>query len=52
MAHDGAAAMIRLNERQWYDYHFESMRLAAAGLPADPILPTAGSQSSVSKARL
>ena len=30
MGHDGSAAMIALNRTQWYDYHFESLRVAAA----------------------
>ena len=39
MRHDGPPAMIRLNKLQWFDYHFESMRRAAANLPEISILP-------------
>ena len=39
MRHDGPPAMIRLNKLQWFNYHFESMRRAAANLPEISILP-------------
>jgi enterochelin esterase-like enzyme len=42
MGHAGSPAMIALNRAQWFDYHFESMRHAAADLPAAAAPPPEG----------